>query len=104
MTVTVNGISKQVKVAMPTTAGASVKVIADGIATTVRTDQPNPIGDGDFESGARGWTPLGTGPATAANAAQWAHRTLAQPRLGRDAEHHRPHIRARATCCPAGGV
>ncbi|WP_328520903.1 endo-1,4-beta-xylanase [Kribbella sp. NBC_00359] len=68
VTVTVNGISKQVKVAMPTTAGASVKVIADGIATTVRTDQPNPIGDGDFESGARGWTPLGTGPATAANA------------------------------------
>ncbi|MGW7686381.1 endo-1,4-beta-xylanase [Kribbella sp. NPDC054772] len=68
VTVTVNGISKQVKVAMPTTAGASVKVIADGIATTVRTDQPNPIGDGDFESGTRGWTPLGTGPATAANA------------------------------------
>ncbi|MGW1346956.1 endo-1,4-beta-xylanase [Kribbella sp. NPDC002412] len=68
VTVTVNGISKQVKVPMPTTAGASVKVIADGIATTVRTDQPNPVGDGGFESGARGWTPLGTGPSTAANA------------------------------------
>ncbi|WP_238152658.1 endo-1,4-beta-xylanase [Kribbella speibonae] len=68
VTVTVNGISKQVKVAMPTTAGASVKVTTDGIATTVRTDQPNPIGDGDFETGTRGWTPLGTGPATAANA------------------------------------
>ncbi|MFD7155112.1 endo-1,4-beta-xylanase [Kribbella sp. NPDC059898] len=68
VTVTVNGISKQVKVAMPTTAGASVQVIADGISTTVRTTQPNPIGDGDFESGTRGWTPLGTGPATAANA------------------------------------
>ncbi|MEI8408947.1 MULTISPECIES: endo-1,4-beta-xylanase [unclassified Kribbella] len=68
VTVTVNGISKQVKVPMPTTAGASVKVIADGIATTVRTDQPNPVGDGDFESGTRGWTPLGTGPSTAANA------------------------------------
>ncbi|WP_238163209.1 endo-1,4-beta-xylanase [Kribbella capetownensis] len=69
VTVTVNGISKQVKVAMPTTtAGASVKVIADGVATTVRTDTPNPIGDGDFESGTRGWTSLGTGPGTAANA------------------------------------
>jgi hypothetical protein len=68
VTVTVNGISKQVKVAMPTTAGASVTVIADGISTSVRTEQPNPIGDGDFESGTRGWTPLGTGPATAANA------------------------------------
>jgi hypothetical protein len=68
VTVTVNGVAKQVKVAMPTTAGASVKVIADGVATTVRTDQPNPIGDGDFESGTRGWTPLGTGPSTAANA------------------------------------
>jgi GH35 family endo-1,4-beta-xylanase len=68
VTVTVNGISKQVKVAMPTTAGASVTVIVDGQATTVRKDQPNPIGDGGFEDGARGWTPLGTGPATAANA------------------------------------
>lgn len=68
VTVTVNGVSKQVKVAMPTTAGASVKVITDGIATTVRADQPNPVGDGDFESGTRGWTALGTGPATAANA------------------------------------
>ncbi len=67
VTVTVNGISKQVKVPMPTTAGASVKVIADGIATTVRTDQPNPVGDGGFESGNRGWTPLGTGPSTALN-------------------------------------
>ncbi|TDO44323.1 GH35 family endo-1,4-beta-xylanase [Kribbella sp. VKM Ac-2527] len=68
VTVTVNGISKQVKVPMPTTAGASAKVIIDGNATTVRTEQPNPVGDGDFESGNRGWTPLGTGPGTALNA------------------------------------
>ena len=68
VTVTVGGISKQVKVSMPTTAGASVTVIADGIATSPATIPVNPIGDGDFETATKGWNPLGTGPATTTDA------------------------------------
>jgi GH35 family endo-1,4-beta-xylanase len=63
VTVTVNGIHKQVKVSMPSTAGASVTVIADGIAISPATTPVNPVGDGDFETGTKGWVPLGTGPA-----------------------------------------
>ncbi|GIH14052.1 endo-1,4-beta-xylanase [Rugosimonospora africana] len=68
VTVTVGGISKQVKVSMPTTAGASVTVVADGIAASPATAPVNPVGDGDFETAAKGWTPLGTGPATSSDA------------------------------------
>ncbi|MDT5029655.1 MAG: hypothetical protein QOE61_6581, partial [Micromonosporaceae bacterium] len=57
--VTVGAVTKQVKVSMPTTAGASVTVVADGIASAPRSDTVNPIGDGDFETGTQGWTPLG---------------------------------------------
>jgi GH35 family endo-1,4-beta-xylanase len=66
--VTVNGLTKQVKVPMPTTAGASVKIVMDGIAGSVRTEIVNPIGDGGFETGTHGWTPLGTGPSTTTTA------------------------------------
>jgi GH35 family endo-1,4-beta-xylanase len=68
VTVTVGGISKQVKVSMPTTAGASVTVVADGIATSPATAPINPVGDGDFETATKGWTPLGTGPGTTSDA------------------------------------
>jgi GH35 family endo-1,4-beta-xylanase len=68
VTVTVGGISKQVKVSMPSTAGASVTVVADGIADVPVATPVNPVGDGDFETATRGWTPLGTGPATTTDA------------------------------------
>ncbi|GAA5199160.1 hypothetical protein GCM10023322_74110 [Rugosimonospora acidiphila] len=68
VTVTVGGVSKQVKVSMPTTAGASVTVVADGVASSPATAPINPVGDGDFETATKGWTPLGTGPATSADA------------------------------------
>jgi hypothetical protein len=68
VTVTAGGVSKQVKVSMPSTAGASVTVVEDGVATSPVTAPINPVGDGDFETATKGWTPLGTGPATTTDA------------------------------------
>lgn len=68
LNVTVNGVTKQVPVSMPTTDGASVTVVADGIGTTVPTRLDNPVGDGGFEHGTNGWVPLGVGPGTTGDA------------------------------------
>ena len=64
VTVTVNGVSKQARVSMPSTAGASVTVIADGIQTTVRDKVDTQLGDGGFESGLRGWFDQGGSQTT----------------------------------------
>jgi GH35 family endo-1,4-beta-xylanase len=82
VTVTVGGVSKQVKVSMPSTAGASVTVVADGIATSPATAPINPVGDGDFETGTKGWTPLGTGPATSTGAHSGAGALALSPGSG----------------------
>ncbi|HEX6681758.1 MAG TPA: endo-1,4-beta-xylanase [Candidatus Limnocylindrales bacterium] len=63
VTVTVNGIHKQVEVDMPTNAGADVTVIADGIQSTIREDLGSKILGGGFEHATNGWSPLAT-PAT----------------------------------------
>jgi GH35 family endo-1,4-beta-xylanase len=60
VTVTVNGIAKQVKVSMPTTAGATVTVVADGILSLVAPPTDNVVLGGGFEHGTNGWTPSGT--------------------------------------------
>ncbi|MET7403256.1 endo-1,4-beta-xylanase [Dactylosporangium sp. NPDC005572] len=63
VTVTVNGVAKQVAVSMPTNAGASVQVVGDGITNTVRSNPGSKVLGGDFEHGTNGWTPL-AGAAT----------------------------------------
>ena len=64
VTVTVNGVAEQARVSMPTTAGAKVTLVADGIASPVRADLGSKVLAGSFDHGTSGWTPLGT-PAVA---------------------------------------
>ncbi|GAA4244666.1 hypothetical protein GCM10022255_008600 [Dactylosporangium darangshiense] len=68
VTVTVNGVAKQAEVNMPTNAGASVKVVADGIANTVRADVDSKVLAGGFEHGTNGWTSLAGGAAPVGDA------------------------------------
>ncbi|WP_432825076.1 endo-1,4-beta-xylanase [Dactylosporangium sp. CA-092794] len=92
VTVTVNGVAKQVAVSMPTNAGATVKVVADGIPISVRTGDGNKLPGGGFEHGTNGWTPLASGAAPVGDAigGSGAARTtvsatgggLSQPVLG----------------------
>ncbi|MEV0713156.1 endo-1,4-beta-xylanase [Asanoa sp. NPDC050611] len=84
VTVTVDGVAKQVEVDMPTTAGASVKVVADGVGTAVRAGLGNMIVAGGFAHGTNGWTPLalGTAAVTDAVAGTGAVRTAATAASG----------------------
>lgn len=77
VTVTVNGVAKQVSVHMPNNSGTSVTVVADGIPSAPRQDIGTTIGDGGFESGTHGWVPLGTPQTTST-----AHSGQSALRLG----------------------
>jgi GH35 family endo-1,4-beta-xylanase len=84
VTVTVNGIAKQVEVSMPTTAGAKVTVVADGIPGTVRADLGSKVLAGGFEHGTNGWTPIAnaTAPVSDAFGGGKAVRTAASGTAG----------------------
>ncbi|MFI7063716.1 endo-1,4-beta-xylanase [Kribbella sp. NPDC050124] len=64
VTVTVNGVTKQQRVAMPTNGGKTVTIVADGIPTSPRDEISSTIRGGGFDSGTAGWQPLGGAPKT----------------------------------------
>ncbi|WP_020578113.1 endo-1,4-beta-xylanase [Actinopolymorpha alba] len=64
VTVTVNGVSKQQRVSMPTNTGKAVTVIADGIQTLDRDPIKSLIRNPGFEDGTAGWTTLAAGSAS----------------------------------------
>lgn len=59
VTVTAGGVSKQQRVSMPTTDGATLTVVADGIQVLQRTDPDDAVLAGGFEHGTDAWTRIG---------------------------------------------
>ncbi|WP_020575093.1 endo-1,4-beta-xylanase [Actinopolymorpha alba] len=78
LTVTVDGVAKQQRVSMPTNAGTTVTVVADGIPSTPRDEIASLIRGGGFEHGTAGWQPLAGAP----QASNDAHSGSGAVRIG----------------------